>query len=454
MTRIITATKKLDCEHLLGTFLDESHYDILVDEDCDGYGPPLFGETNGEQNILFKLRKGVFNNEEMDECHAGLIGAAKSSNNRGIAAGPRDLANRHGLRDWVTPRQLSIIAALGQSAVCVDGTDPLENAIKNEVNPQSSDANTVGRVWVRTRVEQELDGEYEGFFDRYVEKFRSASFEERAKAAALLSSFISDTTYATMVNSGVAGFFDRYIRTPYGRACAYNEENPELFARSFPYIRKLDRMYKSLLPGRYANQKKLADSIDSRFLVGGDTVFTTITVNKTFRTAAHRDAGDLGSGFSNLGVLNVGKNFRGAYLVLPEYRIAVNIRPGDLLLIANHDAIHGNTAIEAEPGCCTDCIERLSVVCYFRENMKTLGSFEYEGYRREFIESRRLNAEHPLWRPHWNGVSPACFDGDEWRTFLLNKPNGEELLRTHHPALYNSAAEAATKVTLDDFFAA
>ena len=30
--RVITADKSLNCEHLLGTFLDESHYDLLIDE--------------------------------------------------------------------------------------------------------------------------------------------------------------------------------------------------------------------------------------------------------------------------------------------------------------------------------------------------------------------------------------------------------------------------------------
>ncbi len=35
MVRVIVADTKLDCEHLLGQFLDESHYDVPIEEDTD-----------------------------------------------------------------------------------------------------------------------------------------------------------------------------------------------------------------------------------------------------------------------------------------------------------------------------------------------------------------------------------------------------------------------------------
>ena len=40
MVKIIVADRKHDCTHLLGQFLDESHYDLLLEEDCDVYAPP------------------------------------------------------------------------------------------------------------------------------------------------------------------------------------------------------------------------------------------------------------------------------------------------------------------------------------------------------------------------------------------------------------------------------
>lgn len=432
MVRVITAEKKYDCSHLIGKFLDESHYDVLIDEDCDFYVPDtsLDSNGNGEHNIAFKIRKNVFTTEEQKGAYDGLIGAAGASQNRGLAAGPRGMKLDN--RDWVTEWQLDVIDAMIERTSRLDGTCSVEELIakKDSYNNDS----TRGLVWLRNKIVNKGES-YEGFFDRWLEKVMQMEPAERAKEALRFSKeCISNTTYANPVNSGVAGFYDRYPRIDWGRACAYNENNPELFAMSFPYLKKLDKMFSELLPERYAAQKAAANKLDPRFLID-DTVFTTLTVNRTFRTAAHLDAGDLEEGFSNLGVIlpPEGKNFKGGYLVLPEYRVAINIRPGDLLLIANHTAIHGNTEIlPAEDGCCPECIIRMSVVAYFRENMLNLGDWEYEQLRREFVDQRRLNNQHPLWRPGWNGISPSWASSDEFHNWLLQKPRGEEFLQKYH----------------------
>lgn len=109
-------------------------------------------------------------------------------------------------------------------------------------------------------------------------------------------------------------------------------------------------------------------------MLGNDTPFTTVTVNKNFRTAAHRDAGDLHEGFSNLTVVAKGdQQWTGGYLVLPEFRVAINIRPGDLLLINNHAGIHGNTELLPPEGKTLADMERISLVCYFREKHAKIG---------------------------------------------------------------------------------
>lgn len=447
MTRIITAPTKHNCDHLLGQFLDESHYDILIDEDCDFYVPnSSLTNGNGEHNIAFKLRKNVFTAEEQLGAYEGLINAAGESQNRGMAAGPKGAKLQN--RDWVTDWQLAVLDTLTNSQQRLDGQDPLKVLIaeKNKFKEES----TRGLVWLRSKIVK--DGEaYEGFFDRWLEKVLDLPVAERASvAASYAKTCISQTSYANPVNSGVAGFYDRYPRYPYGRVCSYNHKNPELFEKSFAYIKKLDAEFKKLLPERYAAQARAAAKLDSKFRITGETVFTTLTVNKTFRTAAHLDAGDLGEGFSNLGVIlpPEGKGYRGGYLVLPEYRVAINVRPGDLLLIANHTAIHGNTPIlPVNDGCCPECIVRMSIVAYFRENMLELGSWEYETARRNYVESRRLNQEHPLWRPLWNGVSEKMFEQTEWYEFLHAQPNGGAMLKQYHPEAVREKA-----ATLGDFF--
>ena len=450
MTRIIVAQDRLNCEHLVGKFLDESHFDVLIEEDCDFYAPnnSLTGGDQDEANCVFKFRKGTFSQEEQQGASEGLIDAAVESQNRGMAAGPKGgKLGKEGSssgRDWVTGWQLAVLDALQNPTTRLDGRDEVEILIEGKGSFKEDSAR--GIVWLRSKIVATGEN-YDGFFDKWLNNLISKPRSEWAPAAAdLIKTCISNTSYANPVNSGIAGFFDRYPRYPYGRVCSYNWKNPEQFEKSFPYLRKLDREFAALLPQRYLNQRLAANKLDNRFLIGGDTVFTTLTINKSFRTAAHRDAGDLGSGFSNLGVVSTGKDFRGGYLVLPEFRAAVSIRPGDLLLISNHDVIHGNTPIESVTGNPED-LERMSIVAYFRENMLQLGSWDYETARRDFVESRRMNQQHPLWRPLWNGVSEKMFDQQEWYDFLAAKEGGEAMLDTYH-----AGWRSTNQVDLSEFF--
>lgn len=366
--------EKHDCEHLLGKFVNESNYDVLVDFDADVYAKvhTLDGEAGESEDVcLFKFRKNLFNKEEQRGVYEGLIGAAIETQNRGLAAGPK--GDKLQGREWVSDWQLDALDLLMKPRARLDGEDPIRSHIAARASYKEESSR--GLVWLRSKILNSGE-EYDGFFDRWLMNVIDLPLEERAEIAKnYAKTCISQTTYANPVNSGVAGFFDRYPRYPYGRSCAYNAKNPELFAKCFPYMRKLNKAFSWFLPNRFKNQQTAANKLDARFLIASNTVFTTLTVNKTFRTACHRDAGDLASGFSNLGVISTGKDFSGGYLVLPEYRVAINIRPGDLLLIANHDAIHGNTPIEAVDGN-PEGIERMSIVAYFREKMLDLGSWE------------------------------------------------------------------------------
>ena len=101
MTKIIVAKTKYDCEHLLGQFLDESHYDVLIDEDTDCY---LHNED--ESSIAFKFRKNFFSKEEQEAAYTGLREAATPTQNRGLAAGPK--GEKCGGREWVTEFQMQV----------------------------------------------------------------------------------------------------------------------------------------------------------------------------------------------------------------------------------------------------------------------------------------------------------------------------------------------------------
>ena len=429
MTKIIVAKTKYDCEHLLGQFLDESHYDVLIDEDTDCY---LHNED--ESSIAFKFRKNFFSKEEQEAAYTGLREAATPTQNRGLAAGPK--GEKCGGREWVTEFQMQVFDLFQKeaenTAIKINVKEEIDRLRELYQNKES----TRGLVWLSALVKQD-----DFSFENWLENVSNLSVTERKKEAHKVENkYISDTTYANQVNSGIAGWFDRYPRIPYGRATAYTQHSFDKFKMSFPFLQTLDRGFAELLPTRHAAQREAADEIDPAFLVP-ETVFTTITVNKTFRTAAHRDAGDFTNGLSNLLVLSNNGNYSGGYLILPEVRVAVNVRPGDLLLVNNHEYIHGNTPIVTHD----EVAERISLVCYLREKMLELGSKEYEDHRFNYVESRRKNPEHPLQRRLWNGISEGMWDEQEWYDYL-ERIGGRAMVEKYHPKAYEKIS------TLEDLF--
>lgn len=446
-------------EELVGKYVDDDSYDILIENDADFYLPPecdIVQEAScdkqcigclDESRVAFKFRKNVFTEEEQKGAFEGLYDAAVESNNRGMAAGPRT-ADGSGQRDWVTQFQEEVLSYYEMNQPqSVTGSDTLQEIIDRHKEERHG---TRGSVWLRAKVENEF-GSYAAFFPKAMENLASKSVEEAAKyAKKLRTDYMSATSYAQPLWSGIAGFYGRYPRIPYGRATAYVDHNREKFEKCYPFARKLEKEFARLLPSRHAKQQEFADRLDNKFLIGEDTTFTTITVNTTTadrnaRMACHRDAGSLNEGFSNLTVITKdGKNWEGGYLVAPEVRAAINVRPGDLLLIDNMRVIHGNTPIKPPKTGEQDML-RMSLVFYFREDMDELGSWEYESLRRQFVDDRRKNEEHELWRPFWNGVSPGMWTTQEWYNYLEEK-GGKEMVEEYHPEAYE------VKASLEDFF--
>ena len=420
----IIAERKYDCSDKLGQFLTEDDYDILVTSDTDGYLPASCKGVDEQQiaKIAFKFRKNYFTEQEQKDAYEGLHLAATPTDNRGIAGGPR--GEKQGNREWVTDEQHEIINYMKNPKEQLFGEDPIQ-AIRDK-HAKLTPYNVRGHSW------KVLDGKPFDF-DQWVEETKKLGPIEMAEAAKKLEKErITTTTYANTVTAGVAGWYDRYPRFPYGRETSYTENHMELFKKSFPFLQSLNKAFKELLPWRWANQKSAIDKLDEGFYVP-DTVFTTITVNKTFRTAAHYDAGDLETGISNLLVLSNDGDYTGGYLVFPEYRIAVDVRPGDLLLVNNHEIMHGNTQIHING----KDTERISLVCYFRKNMLELGCKQYENLRKSFVIGRSRNKEHPLWRKNWNGVSANMFTSEEWKKYLVENV-GLEKATEYEPELFKT----------------
>lgn len=172
-------------------------------------------------------------------------------------------------------------------------------------------------------------------------------------------------------NSGIIGFFERSTRYPYCRACAWNLNNPDKWEHLVPMVREVDELLAKHAPEQYKRQADIAAKTHPDFLIPG-THFSTLTINKNFRTAYHRDAGNLPEGISAMSVIRKGK-WSGANLVFPEFKIAVKLDSTDVIIFDPHE-LHGNTRLLKIS---KDAI-RCSVVYYFRDKIQNCLSAKEE----------------------------------------------------------------------------
>ena len=173
---------------------------------------------------------------------------------------------------------------------------------------------------------------------------------------------ISNITVGNKVESGSVGYMDKNAMVHYCRKTAFAKKYFEEFEQGIPFVQFVDQKYKELCPEHYAKQKAIALGTNKNYVIG-DTSFTTVTVNKNFRTAVHQDAGDFSDGFGNLIVYREG-DWDGGYFVLPEYGVAIDLQNTDMLFVDVHKW-HGNTEFT---NCQPDWL-RISFVLYYREYM-------------------------------------------------------------------------------------
>ena len=210
---------------------------------------------------------------------------------------------------------------------------------------------------------------------------------EKNRFYPLVDGKISKSPKAKAVASSIIGYSDRYPRIPYCRRTMFTQRNWLHYNNCLPYIREVNNFFKTYLPKRYNIQKKMCEKTSQDFVIK-DTAFSTVTVNKNFRTASHYDAGDLKEGFGNLGVLSLGE-YEGSITVIPKYGIGLDLKDGDLALFDVHE-LHGNTELKKK-----GWYERISVVCYYREKMIYCGNAEYE-LNRAKTNTKKIATEEEL----------------------------------------------------------
>jgi len=178
---------------------------------------------------------------------------------------------------------------------------------------------------------------------------------------------VSKITVGNKVESGNVGFMDKSSMVRYCRKTAFAKKYFSQYKKGIPFVEFISQKYKELVPGKFEKQNAIKVGTDQNYIIG-DSCFTTVTVNKNFRTAIHQDAGDFRDGFGNLIVYSEG-DLKGGYFTLPEYRVAVDLQNTDILFVDVHKW-HGNTEIVLK----NEDSLRISFVMYYREYMYKCGS--------------------------------------------------------------------------------
>lgn len=186
------------------------------------------------------------------------------------------------------------------------------------------------------------------------------------RAAAYMSNDgkLVKNSLGNLSQSNIIGYYDKRDRnfkdSPPCRLTAFSAQQVEKWEKVVPLIESIDKQFKKLIPKNHRIQYKQAHETD---FVISNTAFSTVTINYNWRTALHKDAGDLKEGFGNLVVLEEGK-YEGGCTGFPQFKVGVDCRHGDFLAMDVHEW-HCNTKIKP----ISKDYTRLSLVAYLREKM-------------------------------------------------------------------------------------
>ena len=224
------------------------------------------------------------------------------------------------------------------------------------------------------------------------------------------------------------------------RLSHYTKTHMSDFEGAMPFFYEVSDQYKEHLPDRFYKQWNRARLNEYHIK---ETPFSTVTINRNFRTALHQDTGDFG-GWASLAVIEEGK-YHGGYFVIPKYRIAVDIRTGDYLLADVHQ-YHSNTELyetaedkeynDANPSSFNDNLEvgvlglnnrftRLSYVFYLREDIIKCKSNIYDKYYISLVGASER-------QKRFDGTDFKLFPAVDGRLMSHDQPECQKMVSYHN----------------------
>ena len=191
--------------------------------------------------------------------------------------------------------------------------------------------------------------------------------------------------------SNIVGFYDypkNHPNVKLGNPCKPTQfitKYPKKWDRCLPVMQTINKLYKKYCSNIYKIQENKTIPIQN-FIIP-KTVFSTLTVNYSWRTAVHQDKHNIKNkeGITAQIVCDDPKNpnkYKGCYLGFPQVGYCIDIKQGDLLLMDNKSGWHGNTefiSVGKPVGTKKDIkndwhYSRLSLICYLREGIVKYGN--------------------------------------------------------------------------------
>ena len=157
----------------------------------------------------------------------------------------------------------------------------------------------------------------------------------RTKFKSSVSGIMSKQATSNLSPSNIIGFYDKPDRNLKGkgapcRLTAFNRDYPGLWKDTLPFLKRCDAMFKELTPVEHKLQYDRAQQTPE-FAID-NTAFSTVTINYSWRTALHTDAGDFRPGFGNIIVLEDHTNPKPSEVV--NEIVALDVRDGSMKVLA------------------------------------------------------------------------------------------------------------------------
>ncbi len=299
--------------NLEGTWIDESYLKHpVVRENTDVY----YKDEDGTEHLLLKFRKNCIPNSLIKKGWDSYKDLAKPSRGRGASAGPIDTSSQYWTkRDLVNTNKWST----------------------GYFNPKGMELNQKIK-------EFSIDELFEyAISEDLLDEKNELSRDELIHFIIKKKGGISKMKVNNQVASNPIGFYEEsknFCKLPC-RLTHFTRTNYDKYKNGLPFIQKIDGMFQKLIPNAY--QKQLEQANKKPHLKIPDTCFSTITINRNFRTALHRDAGDYKDGFGNLTVIERGK-YHGGYTIFPQFGVGVDVRSTDFVAMDVHQW-HSNSPI-------------------------------------------------------------------------------------------------------------